>query len=144
MALYGVTVSGLIRKKLNVKLLKNPSSSFRTGHSAALLALALSAALAACGTAPQDEYANVNSDKLYADAKQEQSDGNFETAVKISGARFTLMKGGLARLHRALAQFMLDVQTQVVKRHWRWPSWNASFGCTRPVRPWITPITCRA
>ncbi len=83
MALYGVTVSGLIRKKLNVKLLKNPSSSFRTGHSAALLALALSAALAACGTAPQDEYANVNSDKLYADAKQEQSDGNFETAVKM-------------------------------------------------------------
>ena len=83
MALYGVTVSGLIRKKLNVKLLKNPSSSFRTGHSAALLALALSAALAACGTAPQDEYANVNSDKLYEDAKQEQSDGNFETAVKM-------------------------------------------------------------
>ncbi|WP_290731578.1 outer membrane protein assembly factor BamD [Aquabacterium sp.] len=48
-----------------------------------MLALALSAALAACGTAPQDEYANVNSDKLYADAKQEQSDGNFETAVKM-------------------------------------------------------------
>ncbi len=37
---------------------------------------------------------------------------DFETAVKISGARFTLMKGGLARLHRALAQFMLDTHTQ--------------------------------
>jgi seryl-tRNA synthetase len=36
---------------------------------------------------------------------------DFETAVKISGARFTLMKGGLARLHRALAQFMLDTHT---------------------------------
>ena len=36
---------------------------------------------------------------------------DFETAVKISGARFTLMKGGLARLHRALAQIMLDVHT---------------------------------
>src|SRR5574343_453139 len=36
---------------------------------------------------------------------------DFETAVKISGALFTLMKGGLARLHRALAQFMLDVHT---------------------------------
>ena len=35
---------------------------------------------------------------------------DFETAVKISGARFTLMKGSLARLHRALAQFMLDSQ----------------------------------
>ncbi len=37
---------------------------------------------------------------------------DFEAGVKLSGARFTVMKGGIARLHRALAQFMLDVQTQ--------------------------------
>ena len=37
---------------------------------------------------------------------------DFDTGVKLSGARFTVMKGGIARLHRALAQFMLDVQTQ--------------------------------
>jgi seryl-tRNA synthetase len=37
---------------------------------------------------------------------------DFETGVKLSGTRFTVMKGQLARLHRALAQFMLDVQTQ--------------------------------
>jgi seryl-tRNA synthetase len=36
---------------------------------------------------------------------------DFETAGKISGARFVVMKGPLARLHRALAQFMLDVHT---------------------------------
>jgi seryl-tRNA synthetase len=36
---------------------------------------------------------------------------DFETAVKISGARFVVMKGAIARLHRALAQFMLDVHT---------------------------------
>ena len=36
---------------------------------------------------------------------------DFDSAVKISGARFTLMKGPLARLHRALAQFMLDLHT---------------------------------
>lgn len=36
---------------------------------------------------------------------------DFPTATKISGARFTLLKAGLARLHRALAQFMLDVHT---------------------------------
>lgn len=36
---------------------------------------------------------------------------DFETAAKLSGARFSLMKGGLARLHRALAQFMLDIHT---------------------------------
>jgi len=36
---------------------------------------------------------------------------DFETATKIAGARFALLKGGVARLHRALAQFMLDVHT---------------------------------
>src|SRR5690606_12181257 len=34
---------------------------------------------------------------------------DFETAAKLSGARFALMRGPIARLHRALAQFMLDV-----------------------------------
>ena len=37
---------------------------------------------------------------------------DFDMGVKLSGARFTVMQGGIARLHRALAQFMLDVQTQ--------------------------------
>jgi seryl-tRNA synthetase len=36
---------------------------------------------------------------------------DFDTASKISGARFSVLKGGLARLHRALAQFMLDTHT---------------------------------
>ncbi|WP_010463329.1 serine--tRNA ligase [Acidovorax radicis] len=37
---------------------------------------------------------------------------DFDMGVKLSGSRFTVMKGTIARLHRALAQFMLDVQTQ--------------------------------
>ena len=37
---------------------------------------------------------------------------DFELGAKIAGSRFTVMKGGIARLHRALSQFMLDVQTQ--------------------------------
>ncbi len=37
---------------------------------------------------------------------------DFETAAKISGARFSLLKGPLARLHRALAQFMLDTHSE--------------------------------
>ena len=36
---------------------------------------------------------------------------DFEVAAKLTGSRFCVMKGGVARLHRALAQFMLDVQT---------------------------------
>ena len=36
---------------------------------------------------------------------------DFDMGVKLSGSRFTVMKGGIARMHRALAQFMLDVQT---------------------------------
>ncbi|HEU4615240.1 MAG TPA: serine--tRNA ligase, partial [Kofleriaceae bacterium] len=37
---------------------------------------------------------------------------DFATAAKLSGARFTLLRGDLARLHRALAQLMLDTHTQ--------------------------------
>jgi seryl-tRNA synthetase len=36
---------------------------------------------------------------------------DFEMGVKLTGSRFTVMKGQIARLHRALAQFMLDTQT---------------------------------
>ena len=36
---------------------------------------------------------------------------DFETGAKLSGARFSFLRGPVARLHRALAQFMLDVQT---------------------------------
>lgn len=36
---------------------------------------------------------------------------DFETGVGLSGARFTFLRGDMARLHRALAQFMLDRQT---------------------------------
>jgi seryl-tRNA synthetase len=36
---------------------------------------------------------------------------DFDTGALLSGSRFTLLRGGIARLHRALAQFMLDVQT---------------------------------
>ena len=37
---------------------------------------------------------------------------DFETGARLSGARFTFLRGPVARLHRALAAFMLDVQTQ--------------------------------
>jgi len=36
---------------------------------------------------------------------------DFDAAAKLSGARFSVMRGGLARLHRAIAQFMLDVHS---------------------------------
>lgn len=37
---------------------------------------------------------------------------DFETAAKLSGSRFMVLSGAVARLHRALAQFMLDVHTE--------------------------------
>ena len=37
---------------------------------------------------------------------------DFDTGAKLSGSRFTFMRGPVARLHRALAQFMLDLHTQ--------------------------------
>ncbi|NUO86358.1 MAG: serine--tRNA ligase [Cupriavidus sp.] len=37
---------------------------------------------------------------------------DFDTAVKVTGARFSMLRGGMARLHRALVQLMLDTHTQ--------------------------------
>lgn len=37
---------------------------------------------------------------------------DFDTGIKLSGTRFTFMRGQIARLHRALAQFMLNTQTE--------------------------------
>ena len=37
---------------------------------------------------------------------------DFETGTRLSGARFTFLRGDMARLHRALGQFMLDIQTR--------------------------------
>ena len=42
---------------------------------------------------------------------------DFETGAKLSGSRFTFLRGPAARLHRALAQFMLDVQTRRARLH---------------------------
>lgn len=50
--------------------------------------------------------------KDHVDVGEGLSQLDFGTAAKISGARFAVLRGPLARLHRALAQFMLDVHTQ--------------------------------
>lgn len=42
----------------------------------------MAAALAACESTPKDEFANISPDKLYADAKDDGSEGNYETAIK--------------------------------------------------------------
>src|ERR1700704_2530177 len=71
----------------------------------------------------KDESANVEhhhfgAKRNYGFAPQQHFDlgealgqMDFETAAKLSGARFVVLKSGLARLERALGQFMLDVHT---------------------------------
>jgi seryl-tRNA synthetase len=50
--------------------------------------------------------------KDHVDIGEGLSGLDFATAAKITGARFVVMKGELARMHRAIAQFMLDVHTR--------------------------------
>ncbi len=70
----------------------------------------------------EDEAANVETGrwgeprragpaKDHADLGEALGLLDFEAAAKMSGARFAVLKGGLARLERALGQFMLDMQT---------------------------------
>ena len=54
----------------------------------------------------------ISSPKDHVDLGEASGLLDFEAAVRMSGARFTVLKGELARLERALGQFMLDLQTQ--------------------------------
>jgi seryl-tRNA synthetase len=54
---------------------------------------------------------------------------DFDTGAKLAGARFVVMKGGVARLHRALAQFMLDTHT-------------SEHGYTEVYTPYMTTAAC--
>ncbi|MAR72239.1 MULTISPECIES: serine--tRNA ligase [unclassified Halomonas] len=49
--------------------------------------------------------------KDHVDLGAKKGDLDFEVAAKLTGARFAVMRGPIARLHRALTQFMLDKQT---------------------------------
>ena len=60
------------------------------------------------GTPPAFDFAP----KDHVDLGEALGGLDFAAGVKIAGSRFTLMKGEVARLHRALAQFMLDVHTR--------------------------------
>ena len=60
------------------------------------------------GTPPEFDFAA----KEHADLGEALGLLDFATAAKMSGARFSFLRGDLARLHRALAQFMLDTHTR--------------------------------
>lgn len=73
--------------------------------------------------AGEDEAGNVEEkrwgdQRIFNFAPKEHADlgpalgMDFETGAKLSGARFTFLRGDMARLHRALAQFMLDLHTR--------------------------------
>ncbi len=59
-----------------------PSSSFLARLLAGMMACSTLFLLPGCGSTPEDEFAKVNVEKLYADAREEAADGNFEAAIK--------------------------------------------------------------
>ena len=64
------------------------------------------------------EVRKVGTPKIFDFAVKDHTDVgtplglDFDTGIKLSGARFTFMRGQIAKMHRALAQFMLDTQTE--------------------------------
>ncbi|MBA4108461.1 MAG: outer membrane protein assembly factor BamD [Leptothrix sp. (in: Bacteria)] len=70
----------------HVKLLKNTlwgrSSGVKSGLVTSLAAVLMVLSLSGCGSTPEDEFGGMAADKLYADAKEEAADGNYENAIK--------------------------------------------------------------
>jgi len=69
-----------------VKLQKNTlwgrSTKIKSGLAISLMAATLLGSLGGCASAPEDEFAKFNNDQLYADAKDELGEGNYENAIK--------------------------------------------------------------
>jgi seryl-tRNA synthetase len=68
---------------------------------------------------------------------------DFDTGAKLSGARFTVLKGDIARLHRALAQFMLNTHTgeHGYTEHYT-PTSSTTAPCLAPASCRSLPKTC--
>ena len=66
---------------------------------------------------------------------------DFETAAKLAGARFAVMRAGVARLHRSIAQFMLDVHTQEHGYTEVYVPYMVSGECANGVRAWPSSRT---
>ena len=58
------------------------SKGLSKGLMAAVVAASLAGGLTGCGSTPGDEFAGMSADKLYADAREEAADGNYEAAIK--------------------------------------------------------------
>ena len=100
-----------------VKLLKNIVFS----RVAAALALVMMAALTTgCETTPQDEFAGISPDKLYADAKEDQADGNYETAIKklekVEARASGTLLAQQAQLDLAYAYYKTDEKPQALAK----------------------------
>ncbi len=100
-----------------VKLLKNIVFS----RVAAALSLVMMAALTTgCETTPQDEFAGISPDKLYADAKEDQADGNYETAVKklekVEARASGTLLAQQAQLDLAYAYYKTDEKPQALAK----------------------------
>ena len=68
---------------------------------------------------------------------------DFDTGAKLSGARFTVLKGDIARLHRAIAQFMLNTHTgdHGYVEHYT-PTSSTTARCWAPANCPSSPRTC--
>src|SRR6218665_2139869 len=87
--LRGVSHFGGFPHTIQVKFFKHPrgtlTQSLSKGSWAGMAAAALlvmTAGLSGCGSTPEDEFSSTRVDQLYADAREEASEGNYENAIK--------------------------------------------------------------
>lgn len=96
------------------------SDRLSKGLGAALMAVALTAGLAGCGSTPEEEFAGVSVDKLYADARDEAAEGNFEAAIKryekVEARASGTMMAQQAQLELAYAYYKTNERAQALAK----------------------------
>lgn len=87
---------------------------------AALAAVLLATLLAGCETTPQDEFAGIGANKLYEEAKEDQADGHFETAIKkfekVEARASGTLLAQQAQLELAYSYYKTDEKPQALAK----------------------------
>ena len=107
-----------------MKLQKNTlwirSTKIKSGLAISLMAATLLGSLGGCASAPEDEFAKFNNDQLYADAKDELGEGNYENAIKrlekLEARAAGTMLSQQAQLDLAYAYFKTGEKAQALAK----------------------------
>ena len=103
--------------------------------------LSLSLLVSGCNTTPKEPEAQWSAERLYSEAKEESSSGNYERAAKLYERLEGRASGTVLAQQAQIERAYIFIKPVTGRR--RWSSSTDSSSCTQPARPMTTRSTCK-